>query len=223
MDPAAGSQGDRPPQGFAIQRQLQAASLALRPPDCPEKKLTEHVLHLCWLNRMTQDPAPGTVVRHALSLEVEESTQFMGAQFGPVCHRTTTILTSQFRQHPDHEQTRQGVLPTTSVSMIRNGLQTGVQRLQIKHQSFLRKRELTQNCCIVHRRTFHEEMALFHPSILMRGPFYSRSCNSPGEAPFSREFSCQNAPHFSQESYCSPFWSHARGDAQRWHHCASRG
>jgi len=46
----------------------------------------------------------------------------MGAQFGEVGHRTTTILTSQFRQHPDHEQTRQGVVPTTSVSMISNGL-----------------------------------------------------------------------------------------------------
>src|SRR5258708_3599356 len=83
MDPAAGSQGDLSPQGFAIQRQLQAASLALRPPDCPEKKLTKHVLHLCWLNRMTQDPAPGTVVRHALSLEVEELTRVYGCAIWP--------------------------------------------------------------------------------------------------------------------------------------------
>src|SRR2546423_2166128 len=102
---------------------MQAASLGLRPLGCLEKELTEHLLHFCWLNRITQDPAPRTVVWHSLSLEVEELTQFMGTQFGPVSHRTTAILTCQFRQYSDHEQTGQRILQATSVSMIRNRLQ----------------------------------------------------------------------------------------------------
>src|SRR5947209_5788928 len=43
---------------------------------------------------------------HALSFEMEELTQFMPAQFGPMSHPTTAILTCQFCQNSDHEQTR---------------------------------------------------------------------------------------------------------------------
>jgi hypothetical protein len=106
---------------------------------------------------MTQHPAPGTVVRHFLALEMKKLAQFMCAQLGPMRHGTTAILTSQFRQDPTHEQTGQGVLQPTSIPMIRNGLQTGIQRLQVKHQRLLGKRECTQLCCIVQRKTFHEE------------------------------------------------------------------
>src|SRR5947209_9534628 len=35
-----------------------------------------------------------------------------------------------------------------------------VQCLQIKHQCFLGKRECTQLCCIVHSKTFHEELGM---------------------------------------------------------------
>src|SRR5260370_32127761 len=107
-----------------------------------------------------QDPAPGTIVRHFLSLEMEELTQLTAVQFRPMGHATTAILTRQFDEQSNQQQTRKGVLQTTSVPMIRNGLQTGIQGLQIKHERFLRKRDATQQCWIVHRRTLHEEYGI---------------------------------------------------------------
>jgi hypothetical protein len=67
-------------------------------------------------------------------------------------HTPTALLTSQFRENPDHKQTRQGGGRAASVTMIGNGLQTGIQRVQIKHQGFLGKGKLTQKCCIVHKK-----------------------------------------------------------------------
>jgi len=78
---------------------------------------------------MAQYPAPGTVMRHALAFEMEELTQFTGAQLGPMTHPTTTILPCQFGQHPDHEQADQRIAETTSITMIRDGLQAGIERL----------------------------------------------------------------------------------------------
>src|SRR2546428_7517564 len=118
MDATRFSQWDGSPQRFAIQCQLDPASLRLGIALCSHKKLTEEVFHLRWLHRMTQDPAPGTVVRHLLSLQMEELTQFTTAQFRPMGHASAAILACQFGEHTDHEQTGQRVLQAASVPMI---------------------------------------------------------------------------------------------------------
>src|SRR2546426_4517540 len=128
---------------------------------------------------MPQDSAPGAIVWHFLSLEMEELTQFTVTQFRPMSHATTAILSRQFGEQSNQQQTRQWVLQTTSVPLIRYGLQTSIQRLQLKHERFLRKREATQQWCIVHSRTFHEEYGIVSSIQLMIGLFYSRPCNSP--------------------------------------------
>jgi hypothetical protein len=58
-------------------------------------------------------------------------------------HTSAAILACQFGEHPDQEQTGQRVLQATSMPMIGNPLQTGIQRFQIKHQCLLGKREPT--------------------------------------------------------------------------------
>lgn len=93
---------------------------------------------------------------HLLALEMEELAQFLGAQFGPMSHTAAAILPGSLGKYSDHEQCRQGVLPTTAVTMIGDRAQIGIECLQIKHERFLGKGELAQKCCIVHRRTFHE-------------------------------------------------------------------
>jgi len=55
---------------------------------------------------MAQDPAPGTIVRHFLSLEMEQVTQFTAPQFRPMGHATTAILTRQFGEQSNQQQTR---------------------------------------------------------------------------------------------------------------------
>jgi hypothetical protein len=64
-----------PTPRFAIQCKLDPASLWLGIALCRHKKLTDEVFHLGWLHRMTQDSAPGTAVRHPLSLKMEELTR----------------------------------------------------------------------------------------------------------------------------------------------------
>jgi hypothetical protein len=102
MDTARFSERDGAPQRFAIECQLDAASLRLGIAVGRHKKLTDALFHLCWLYRMTQHPAPGTVMRHPLSLQMQELTQFTTAQFGPMSHATAALLACQFGEHSDH-------------------------------------------------------------------------------------------------------------------------
>ena len=103
MDAARLAERDGPTPRFAIQCKLDAASLRLGVALCGHKKLTDELFHLRWLHCVTQDPAPGTVVRHPLSLQMEELTQFTTSQFRPIGHATEAHLPCQFGEHTDHE------------------------------------------------------------------------------------------------------------------------
>src|SRR6266702_1987172 len=166
MDAARFSQRDRSPSRFAIQSKLNAASLRFSLSGCSHKKLAEDVFYCRWLHPMPQDSAPGAIVWHFLALKRKELTQFMAAQFRPVGHATTAILSCQFGEQSNQQQARQRVWQTTSVPLIRYGLQTRIQRLQIKHQCFLGKRKMRQKWCIVHRKTFRGIIGIvLHPSL----------------------------------------------------------
>jgi len=118
-----------PTPRFAINGQVDTAPLALSCSGGLCKKPANDLFHLVRLHAMSQNPAPRTVMRHALAFEMEELAQFMGAEFGPMSHSTASILPGSFRQHPDHEQARQPIADPSSITMIRDGLQAGIERI----------------------------------------------------------------------------------------------
>ena len=65
-----------------------------------------------------------------------------------------THLPCSFRQHPDHEQARQPIAYPSSITMIRDGLQAGIERISIKKQRFVGKMKRSRERCIFHGETF---------------------------------------------------------------------
>lgn len=90
------SQRDGSSHRFPINGQVHTSSLVMRSSERLCKKRPHALFHLLRISPMAQNPTPGAVMRHALSFEMEELTQFLGAQFGPMSHSTTAILTRQF-------------------------------------------------------------------------------------------------------------------------------
>ncbi len=57
-----------------------------------ESLTAPHLFHFVRIHALAENPTPGTVVRHPRSLEMEELAQFLCAEFSPMSHATTTIL-----------------------------------------------------------------------------------------------------------------------------------
>src|SRR5207302_10400672 len=115
----------------------------------------------------------------------------MAAQLGPMSHRATTILPCQFCQDSNHEQACQRIAHPTSMTMIRDRLQAGIEGISIKKHGFVGKMKRKGECCIFHGETFlGYGMILVQPFISRERfflfpffPFYSRLCNSPAWYP----------------------------------------
>jgi hypothetical protein len=143
--------GDGPPQGFAIQTHLDAASLGPLGWLLCGKELAHGLLDLLWTHRVAQHAAPGAVVRHRLPLQLEQVAQFLLAQSRPMRHRPAAILSGQFGQDCDQEQGRQGVPSPSSFASIRHPLETVVELLQIKEQPVIGKGKSLGKCCHLYR------------------------------------------------------------------------
>jgi len=71
---------------------VDTASLALSGFGGLCKKPPNDLFHLVWLDTLSENATPRTGVRHALSFEMEELTQFTCSQFGPMSHASAAIL-----------------------------------------------------------------------------------------------------------------------------------
>ncbi len=91
---------------FAIQTPLDAAAFGPLGAFVVREELAQDLLDLLWTHRVAQHATPGALVRHRLSLQLEQATHFLLAQSCPMRHGTAAILPRQFGQHSDQQKRR---------------------------------------------------------------------------------------------------------------------